>query len=122
VDIRGRDVDFENCACTGKSLARLLQPAILGVLAKTDAHGYEIERRLRELPSFASHPADRGGVYRALGALERDGYIESHWENPSIGPARKVFTITKEGRACLGQWRKTLRSYRSELDELLSFL
>jgi DNA-binding PadR family transcriptional regulator len=115
-------VDFENCPCTGQSLSRLVHPAILGALAKGEAHGYEVTQRLGKLPAFASQPADAAGVYRALGAMERDGYVDAHWETPRSGPARKVFAITPLGRACLGQWRRTLRVYRSDLDQLLAFL
>jgi DNA-binding PadR family transcriptional regulator len=115
-------VDFETCPCSGKSLSRLVHPAILGALAKGEAHGYEIAQRLHQLPAFASQPADAAGVYRALGGMERDGYVEAHWETPRGGPARKVFALTPLGRACLSQWRRTLRVYRTGLDELLASL
>jgi DNA-binding PadR family transcriptional regulator len=108
----------ENCPCIGKTLARLVHPAILGALAKGEAHGYELAQRLTELSSFAE--PDAAGIYRALGVMERDGYVSSHWDAPQAGPARKVFRLTASGRACLTQWRRTLRAYRSDLDRLLA--
>jgi DNA-binding PadR family transcriptional regulator len=111
-------MDPASCPCTGKTLARLVHPAILGALAKGEAHGYEISQRLTELSSFAA--PDAAGIYRALGAMERDGYVSSHWDAPQAGPARKVFRLTPAGRACLSQWRRTLRAYRSDLDRLLA--
>jgi DNA-binding PadR family transcriptional regulator len=119
---RAESESFEDCPCSGRSLARLVHAAVLGALAKGEGHGYEVAQRLAALPAFASQPADFAAIYRALGALERDGYAQSRWEEPRSGPARKVFRLTSAGRACLGQWRRTLRSYRRELDDLLGFL
>jgi PadR family transcriptional regulator PadR len=115
-------VNVDECPCFGKSLSRFVHPTILGALAKGEAHGYEVAQRLSELRSFAAQPADHAGIYRALGSMERAGYVEARWETPKSGPARKVFRLTSAGRSCLGQWRRTLRSYRTDLDEILSFL
>ena len=62
------------------------------------------------------------GIYRALSEMERAGYVDSRWDAPQAGPARKVFQLTTSGRACLGQWRRTLRAYRNDLDRLLTVL
>ena len=113
-------VELENCPCSGKTLARLVHPAILGALAKGEAHGYEIAQQLGELSSFAT--PDAAGIYRALGEMERAGYVAARWDAPQAGPARKVFQLTPAGRACLGQWRRTLRAYRNDLDRLLAVL
>jgi hypothetical protein len=42
-------MDFEDCACTGKSLMRLVRPAVLRVLAGEPLHGYLVVQRLGEL-------------------------------------------------------------------------
>jgi DNA-binding PadR family transcriptional regulator len=113
-------VDLENCPCSGKTLTRLVHPAILGALAKGEAHGYEIIQRLAELSSFAA--PDAAGIYRALNVMERDGYVAARWDAPQAGPARKVFHLTASGRTCLGQWRRTLHAYRNDLDRLLTII
>ena len=110
-------MDEENCPCTGKTLARLVHPAILGALTKGEAHGYEIAQRLTELSSFAE--PDAAGIYRALNVMERDGYLSSRWDAPQAGPPPKVFRLTASGRSCSSQWRCTLRAYRRDLDRLL---
>ena len=114
------ETNSENCPCSGKTLARLVHPAILGALSKGEAHGYEIAQRLAELSSFAA--PDAAGIYRALNLMERDGYVESRWDAPQAGPPRKVFQLTASGRACLVQWRRTLRAYRGDLDRLLAVI
>jgi DNA-binding PadR family transcriptional regulator len=47
-----------------------------------------------------------GTIYPALRRLERDGLIESEWEQVEVAhvkqrPARKYYTISKAGRAAL---------------------
>ncbi|UCE60541.1 MAG: helix-turn-helix transcriptional regulator [Phycisphaerales bacterium] len=115
-------MDFDECACSGKSLARLLRPAIMGTLAKGGAHGYELAQRLREMKMFAGDLPDHAGLYRALNHMEQEGYLVSRWDTEHAGPARKIFKLTSAGRACLAQWRETLRGYRQGLDELLRLL
>jgi DNA-binding PadR family transcriptional regulator len=115
-------VDFDKCACSGKSLARLLRPALMATLAGGPAHGYEIARRLRHMKLFTIEPPDYAGVYRALNAMENEGFLVSEWDTEHHGPARKVFTLTGEGRACLAQWYQTLRDYHRDLNELLTIL
>ena len=115
-------MDFGECACTGNSLSRLLRPAIMGTLAKEAAHGYEVAQRLAQMRMFAGDPPDHAGLYRALNHMEQEGYLVSRWDTEHAGPARKIFSMTSDGRACLTQWRETLRGYRQGLDELLRLL
>ena len=119
---RAQVPDVSECPCSGRTLPRLVQPAVMAVLDRGEAHGYEIGQRLEHLHSFAIQPADYAGIYRALNQMERDGYLISRWDTSEAGPARKVFRLTSSGRSCLGQWSRTLRAYRSDLDELLKMV
>ena len=56
-----------------------------------------------------------GTVYPALRRLERDGLVQSHWEQQSIAdaeqrPLRKYYTITPSGRQQLRHGREDLKS------------
>jgi len=115
-------MDFDECACTGKSLARLLRPAIMGTLATGAAHGYELAQRLARMKMFAQDPPDHAGLYRALNLMESEGLLVSRWDTEHSGPARKIFELTADGKACLAQWRETLHAYRQGLDQLLRLL
>ena len=64
-------------------------------------HGYELARQV-------AHDADRrlltayGTLYRALGRLERMGFLESRREDPEIAarenrPGRRLYTLTAAG-------------------------
>jgi hypothetical protein len=51
-------VDLNQCACSGKNLARLLRPAILALLVRGETHGYDLVRQLGELAIYAEAPPD----------------------------------------------------------------
>lgn len=108
-----------NCACTGKTLPKLLRPVILSVLAKGDSHGYAITEELGRLAAFAGQPPDHTGVYRALQSMEAEGLIASDWEHPQSGPAKRTYTLTPKGKCCLKTWKSTLQGYRRTIDMLL---
>jgi len=111
-------VDFTGCPCSGKTLARLIHPAILRCLARGPAHGYNLLQQLGELKMFAGAEPDHAGVYRALKQMEIRGLVRSEWDL-GTGPARRVFSLTETGAACLDQWIQTLEIYREAIDELM---
>ena len=111
-------VNFAECPCSGKTLARLLNPAILVCLARGPAHGYALLQQLAELKMFASGEPDHAGVYRTLKQMESNGFVRSEL-NPGAGPARRVFSLTKTGATCLNHWLETLERYRDAIDDLL---
>jgi DNA-binding PadR family transcriptional regulator len=54
----------------------MIDIAILGLLKEHDLHGYELRKRLGELPG--SRPTvSFGSLYPALGRLERAGYVKA---------------------------------------------
>ena len=111
-----------NCACTGKTLPKLLRPVILSVLAQGDSHGYAITEHLGRLAAFAQQPPDHTGVYRALQAMEKEGLILSDWEHSKTGPGKRNYRLTPKGGACLTQWKRTLEEYRRTIEVLLASL
>lgn len=111
-------LDFGDCPCSGKTLARLLHPAILRCLARGPAHGYSLLQQLAELKMFISAEPDHAGVYRTLKQMESKGFVRSEW-SLGTGPARRVFFLTEQGAACLDRWQETLGRYREAIDELL---
>ena len=66
-------MDLDHCVCSGKSLARLLRPALLALLAEAPAHGYDLAQRIAERNLFATEPADHSGVYKTLKEMEKEG-------------------------------------------------
>lgn len=112
-------MDFDQCACSGKSLGRLVQPAIMALLAEESLHGYLLVQRLSEMEMFGGQKPDPTGVYRTLRSMEEDGLVGSSWEFGDTGPAKRRFELTKSGRACLARWAQALAEYAIAIDDLL---
>ncbi|MGI8927558.1 MAG: PadR family transcriptional regulator [Tepidiformaceae bacterium] len=69
-------------------------------------HGYAIARAIREGGAGRRLTA-HGTLYRALDRLERDGLLESRWEDPGESaiehrPRRRFYHVTALGEAAAG--------------------
>lgn len=111
--------DLADCPCTGGTLDRLIQPAILVILAKGPLHGYRVAERIGQMVGFSAHKPDLSGVYRALKSMERKELVDGTWDLSEGGPARKCYRITPNGQQCLREWIKTLEDHRTQISALL---
>jgi len=110
---------FDDCPCSGGTLDKLLQPAILTALAQDDLHGYRIVRQVASLPIFKGRPPDVSGVYRSLRLMEARKLVAASWNVSDRGPAKRLYALTPAGRQCLLRWLDTLSVYREAIGELL---
>jgi len=111
---------FDDCPCSGGTLDKLLQPAILTALAQDDLHGYRIVRQMAALPIFQGRPPDVSGVYRTLRRMETRKLVEASWNVSDRGPAKRRYTLTAAGRQCLRRWQETLSAYQEAIGSLLT--
>lgn len=111
--------ELRECAELGKSLSRLSQPTILAILASSPEplHGYKIVQQAASYPMFGGTKPDAAGFYRTLKQMEEKGYISSEWDTPPNGQAKRMFSLTENGRHCLHRWIDSLACYRTSLDE-----
>jgi PadR family transcriptional regulator PadR len=91
-----------------RRIHRFLEPCLLLLLHCNVAHGYELLDGLEPF-GFAQNPVDLSTVYRMLRGLEEQGFVTSHWDTDSGGPARRLYRITKEGDGYLAWWVEDLR-------------
>ncbi|MDR7085580.1 DNA-binding PadR family transcriptional regulator [Aeromicrobium panaciterrae] len=80
-----------------------LEHAILVSLAEKTASGYDLARRFdASIGHFwkASHQQ----IYKVLGRMESDKWVESHLVAQDNRPDKKVYSITNEGRDELMRW------------------
>ena len=117
--IKTQKAIFTECPCVGATLDKLLQPAVLAILAKESMHGYELAKRIGDIPDFLSSPPDVSGVYRILKNLEARGMVVAGWDVCETGRPKRLYTITEDGRHCLELWYDTLLNYRLTIDSLL---
>ena len=113
---------FNGCACSGKSLVRFVRPVLLAFLVKRKAHGYELMQQFEALALFSDDPVDASGVYKVLKEMEKEGLLTGQVDAVSGGPSRRILSITPQGRACLKQWRTTLRDYHAQVGELVEIV
>jgi DNA-binding PadR family transcriptional regulator len=76
-----------------------IRVAVLIVLNKQPAHGYEIMKEIRDKTKGFWKPT-AGGVYPILRDLKKTGYIEREWSTQK-NRKRKVYKITETGRIIL---------------------
>jgi PadR family transcriptional regulator PadR len=95
-----------------------LQPCLLLMLHRGDAHGYSL---LNGLDEFGLNPDahDPSMIYRVLRDMEDLGWIESYEGEESQGPQRRVYRLTQEGNRHLAIWVDDLRRAKREIDLLL---
>jgi len=92
---------------------------MLAILTEGTLHGYELARKIGEIPHFLDEAPDVSGVYRMLKTLEARGMVTSHWDISQGGRPKRQFTITDLGRECLAHWNDTLRTYHKTVGSLL---
>ena len=86
----------------------MLGVAALAALRQEPAHGYGLAQRLKAV--LGANVAE-GTLYPLLASFEAAGWITFHWDTQHTGPARKVLSLTDEGRKAaadmLALWRET---------------
>lgn len=101
------------------SMEKLTLPAVLVLLSKKQAHGYEIIQELNHL-DYINGELEAATVYRTLRRMERDGLISSSWQHGEFGPARRQYQLTDEGRKSLDDWVIVLKTRVKQIEALIS--
>jgi DNA-binding PadR family transcriptional regulator len=94
----------------------VLRTALLALLAEGESHGYDLVPRLGAL----GLTPDTGGVYRTLRSMDRRGELCSTWDTSSLGPPRRVYRLTDEGRHLLHRAVAGMEEQNDTIDRLLA--
>jgi DNA-binding PadR family transcriptional regulator len=91
----------------GDTLRGHLEGMVLAALARGEAHGFEVLRRLEELGCGALS-LKQGTLYPVLYRLEEAGLLRAEWEadNGRRGPRRRIYHLTDKGRHDLARHRE----------------
>jgi DNA-binding PadR family transcriptional regulator len=95
-----------------------LDGMLLAVLAVEPAHGYAVIEALKQR-SGGVFDLPEGTVYPALHRLEAEGLLASSWATGS-GRRRRVYRLTRRGRAELGERRGDWRLFSQAVDGVLA--
>jgi len=83
-----------------------LDHAILGFLNYGPSSGYDL-KKVFDMSVRHFWPADQSQIYRTLGRLAEQGWVEMETVAQEDRPDRKVYHITPAGRAELRHWLTT---------------
>lgn len=106
------------CSCELGNLYRFAEPVILLALARLgEAHGYQLAQEAQGL-AVTDADLDSAVIYRTLRRLEEYGYARSTWDTTGTGPARRIYSLTAEGREHLQEWSALLEQLVGSLSRL----
>lgn len=78
--------------------------AVLGLIARRPASGYDIGKWLRSEGRWLGRPPSMTPIYRALAGFERQGWLTVQITRREAAPDAKVYGLTVAGRAALQEW------------------
>src|ERR1700676_3426332 len=101
-----------------ESLKGHLDGMIRAVVGSAPAHGYAVIEELKQR-SGGVFDLPEGTVYPALHRLEAEGLLASAWADAS-GRRRRVYRLTRRGRAALGQRRSEWQRFSHAVECVLT--
>lgn len=107
---------------SGNALRGHLETIILSVLERSEAHGFEVLRRL-EAEGCGSLRLKEGSLYPALYRLEKSGSLKAQWEegnNARRGPRRRIYRLTPKGKRQLAASRQEWTHFVSVVGNLIA--
>ncbi len=78
--------------------------AILALLARSRAYGYELVKDLGEKAPFLA--LEQGTVYPLLRRMEKRHLLEAEWVYDDPAKPKKYYALTDAGRTALGEMRR----------------
>ena len=76
-------------------LKGILQGSVLAIIGQKETYGYEI---VQALTGYGFGTISEGTVYPLLLRLEKSGLISARYMDSGLGPSRKYYTLTDQGR------------------------
>ena len=107
------DKFFENWATQLRK--GMLELCILNSIKGSSLYGYDIVRKLREIPSLV---ISEGTIYPILSRLKREGLLGTSIKESSEGPPRKYYELTQKGQNILRQMNTYWQGTRNGTDSL----
>jgi len=105
----------------GDLLRGHLETLVLSALARGEAHGLEVLRRLEEAGCGALRLRE-GTLYPALYRLENLGLVVAAWEGETKGrrgARRRIYHLTPKGRRALDRGRQEWKQFVRTVDGIL---
>ena len=95
----------------------LLELCVLNALSEQERYGYELVRLLVSIPGLG---VTEGTLYPLLSRLRLQGLVSTRLVESTEGPARKYYTLTRNGRRIRTLMNGYLNSLETGMDNLRS--
>lgn len=76
----------------------VLELAVLNALRERRMYGYELAKKLQEIPALV---VVEGTIYPIMSRLQNEGLVTASLEESPEGPARKYYRLSSDGEAVL---------------------
>lgn len=92
---------------------------VLSVLSHENMYGYQIIKEL-EKRSEQIFSLKEGTLYPILHSLEKDGFLESYWENVKSARSRKYYKITSKGQTELLEQKEEWNLFSTAMNQVVN--
>ncbi len=97
-----------------------IQLLILRILYETKLHGYALIEKINSFQS-GRRPIQPGSLYTILRRMEKDGLLESTWDDEHSRLNRRVYTLTESGVQRLKNGRIMVKNQLDILHDIQKF-
>lgn len=97
-------------------LRGILEGCVLSIISRGETYGYEL---LNELANKGFTGLLEGTLYPILTRLNNKGFIKCRKQKSSLGPIRKYYSITDEGKVFLEKFKENYKNVIKSSNNIL---
>ena len=101
---------------SSQMLKGMLEGCILAIISQKETYGYEISQQLKE---YGFGKITEGTIYPLLLRLEKNGFINAIYRQSELGPKRKYYFLTSDGKKELASFIESYRQLTAAINLLL---
>jgi PadR family transcriptional regulator PadR len=94
-----------------------LEFCVLALLAPEERYGFDLVRTLGAVDGMVT---GEGTLYPLLARLKKEGLVATTWRESDVGPPRKYYAATDQGRRALAEFSTEWRRFRAAVDSILA--
>ena len=100
---------------SSQMLKGTLEGCILQIISRRETYGYEIAETLMY---YGFGKIAEGTIYPLLLRLERNGLVLTEYRPSELGPKRKYYRLSAEGKTALSEFEQSYRELENAINKL----